>query len=197
MYPAVCLPFSIPSMRVLCDCDRSHPWFAQSVYAGHRGKGQKVGEYGPLPYYASGPRGRTSRHPYSWMFHTAELGTALIAYVGTFWPAWYTQRTKWVNKAECCQRECCHQCNRPYYPTFCPLPLCPAYTLCVNQGWKRSHNTPLTEWKRAGIRYKEGMEAGPGLVENNADTVHTDGVTLRLSELDREYQDALSRSTPH
>jgi hypothetical protein len=48
----------------------------------------------------------------------------------------------------------CLYCNilRPYSPTFCPLPVCPAYTLCVNQGWKRLHNTPLTEWKRAGIR---------------------------------------------
>ena len=52
MYPAVCLPFSIPSMGVLCD--RFHPWFTQSVYAGHRGKGQKVGEYGRLHYPVPG-----------------------------------------------------------------------------------------------------------------------------------------------
>ena len=29
-------------------CNRFHPWFTQSVYAGHTGKGQKVGEYGRL-----------------------------------------------------------------------------------------------------------------------------------------------------
>ena len=55
-------------------------------------------------------------------------------------------------------------CNRPYSPTLCPLPLCPAYTLCANQGRKRSHNTPLTEWKRAGIRpgtYSSGVGGCP------------------------------------
>jgi hypothetical protein len=45
LYPAVCLPFSVVSAVL---CDRVHPWFTRSVYAGHRGKGQKVGEYGRL-----------------------------------------------------------------------------------------------------------------------------------------------------